>query len=39
MESYRNELQVLMLEAEFHGDIDAAETYQQMIDELDEKEH
>lgn len=37
--SYRDELFTLMLEAEMHGDIDAAEIYQQMIDELDEGEH
>lgn len=37
--SYRDELFTLMLEAELHGDIDAAETYQQMIDELDASEH
>ena len=35
-DAYRLELQTLMLLAEANGDIDAAETYQQMIDEFDE---
>lgn len=33
--SYRDELLDLMCEALHNGDVDAAETYQQMIDELD----
>lgn len=37
MDAYRLELQTAMLLAMIAGDIDAAETYQQMIDELDEK--
>jgi hypothetical protein len=35
-DAYRLELQTLMLQAELNGDIDAAETYQQMIEEFDE---
>lgn len=35
-DAYRLELQVLMIQAEENGDIEAAETYQQMIDEFDE---
>ncbi len=36
LEAYRLELQVAMQMAELAGDIEGAETYQQMIDELDE---
>lgn len=35
-DAYRLELQTAMLQAELAGDIEAAETYQQMIDEFDE---
>lgn len=35
-EAYRLELQVAMQQCETAGDIEGAETYQQMIDELDE---
>lgn len=38
-DAYRLELQCALIEAESTGDYDAAETYQQMIDQLDEKEH
>ncbi len=37
-DAYRLELQTLMLQAELAGDIDAAEHYQQMIEEFDENE-
>jgi len=33
--AYRLELQLAMLDCEVSGDIDGAEIYQQMIDELD----
>lgn len=33
----RLELQILMMVAELEGNLEAAETYQQMIDELDER--
>ena len=36
--SYRLELQESLIEAEVRGYYEAAEIYQQMIDELDEKE-
>jgi len=35
-DAYRLELQVAMQLCELNGDIEGAETYQQMIDELDE---
>jgi hypothetical protein len=38
-DAYRLELQCAMIEAESAGDIDAAETYQQMIDQYDEQEN
>jgi len=35
-DAYRLELQCALIEAEMAGDINAAETYQQMIEEFDE---
>ena len=35
-DAYRLELQVAMQQCELNGDIEGAETYQRMIDELDE---
>lgn len=35
-DAYRLELQVALIEAERAGDIDAAETYQSLLDEFDE---
>jgi hypothetical protein len=35
-DAHRLELQTFMLQAELDGDIEAAEMYQQMLDEFDE---
>ena len=37
-DAYRLELQTAMVQAELAGDLEAAETYQMMIDEFDENE-